>query len=71
MEKKYPKGVFAFKPKASAPDFIVTNIVIKKEEFLAWLETDMFLEEEIRLDVLISKDRTKHNVQVNEWKKSA
>lgn len=70
-ERTYPKGIMAFKPKPQAPEFVVSNILIKRDEFIAWLNSpEMFTEDEIRLDVLLSKDRAKHNIQVNTYKKN-
>jgi hypothetical protein len=69
-EKKYPQGINAYRPKPQAPSFVVSNIVIKKDEFIEWLNSeDNFMEDEIRLDLLLSKDGAKHNLQINTYKK--
>lgn len=66
-ERRYPKGMNAFKPHDKAPDFIITTLSINRETFMEWLskETDEY----VKLNVLKYQDGSKHNVQVNEYKK--
>ena len=74
MEQKFPKGIRAFKPRETAPDFVVTELVVNlKELSIFWHENDDLLtdykgEDQLKLTVLKSKDGTKHNVQVNTFK---
>ena len=64
-EKKFPKGLFAKKPHDKAPDFIITNISLKRQELIDWLNSQT--DEWINIDAKISKDG-KHYVEVNDWK---
>lgn len=74
MEQKFPKGIRAFKPRETAPDFVVTELVVNLKELgIFWRENDDLLtdykgEDQLKLTVLKSKDGTKHNIQVNTFK---
>jgi hypothetical protein len=74
MEAKFPKGIRAFKPRETAPDFVVTELVVNLKELgVFWRENDDLLtdykgEDQLKLTVLKSKDGTKHNIQVNTFK---
>jgi hypothetical protein len=74
MEAKFPKGIRAFKPRETAPDFVVTELVVNLKELgIFWRENDDLLtdykgEDQLKLTVLKSKDGTKHNIQVNTFK---
>lgn len=74
MEQKFPKGIRAFKPRETAPDFVVTELVITPSELSIFIrENEDLLSDykgvdQLKLTVLKSKDGTKHNVQVNTFK---
>lgn len=74
MEQKFPKGIRAFKPRETAPDFVVTELVVDiKELGVFWRENEDLLTDykgadQLKLTVLKSKDGTKHNIQVNTFK---
>lgn len=74
MEATFPKGIRAFKPRETAPDFVVTELVIDPVELAQYCKANQNLmseykgNDQIKLTVLKSKDGTKHNVQVNTYK---
>ena len=74
MEQKFPKGIRAFKPRENAPQFIVTELVVNAKELFEYtmqnqsLLTDYKGESQLKLTVMVSKDGTKHNIQVNTFK---
>lgn len=74
MEQKFPKGIRAFKPRENAPQFVVSELVIDPKELVQYcndnknLLTDYKGADQLKLTVLLSKDGTKHNIQVNTFK---
>ena len=74
MEQKFPKGIRAFKPRETAPDFVVTELVIDPKELAQYCNENKALlsdykgADQLKLTVLKSKDGTKHNIQVNTYK---
>ena len=74
MEQKFPKGIRAFKPRENAPQFVVSELVIDPKELVQYCKDNQNLlsdykgTEQLKLTVLLSKDGTKHNVQVNTFK---
>ena len=74
MEQRFPKGIRAFKPRETAPDFVVTELVIDPKELAQYCNEDKSLlsdykgADQLKLTVLKSKDGTKHNIQVNTFK---
>ena len=74
MEATFPQGIRAFKPRETAPDFVVTELVIDPVELAQYCKANQNLlsdykgNDQIKLTVLKSKDGTKHNVQVNTYK---
>lgn len=74
MEQKFPKGIRAFKPRETAPDFVVTELVLDLKELTQFCRDNQNLlsdykgTEQLKLTVLKSKDGTKHNIQVNTFK---
>jgi hypothetical protein len=77
MEQKFPKGIRAFKPRENAPQFVVSELVIDPKELVHYcnenknLLTDYKGADQLKLTVLLSKDGTKHNIQVNTFKPTA
>jgi hypothetical protein len=77
MEQKFPKGIRAFKPRENAPQFVVSELVIDPKELVQYcnenknLLTDYKGADQLKLTVLLSKDGTKHNIQVNTFKQTA
>jgi hypothetical protein len=77
MEQKFPKGIRAFKPRENAPQFVVSELVIDPKELVQYcnenknLLTDYKGADQLKLTVLLSKDGTKHNIQVNTFKPTA
>jgi hypothetical protein len=77
MEQKFPKGIRAFKPRENAPQFVVSELVIDPKELMQYcnenknLLTDYKGADQLKLTVLLSKDGTKHNIQVNTFKPTA
>ena len=74
MEQKFPKGIRAFKPRDTAPEFVVTELVIDPKELVQYCNENKSLlwdykgADQLKLTVLKSKDGTKHNIQVNTYK---
>ena len=74
MEQKFPKGIRAFKPRENAPQFVISELVIDPKELVQYcnenknLLTDYKGADQLKLTVLLSKDGTKHNIQVNTFK---
>ena len=74
MEQRFPKGIRAFKPRETAPDFVVTELVIDPTELAQYCNENKSLlsdykgADQLKLTVLKSKDGTKHNIQVNTFK---
>ena len=74
MEQKFPKGIRAFKPRENAPQFVVSELVIDPKELVQYCKDNQNLlsdykgTEQLKLTVLLSKDGTKHNIQVNTFK---
>ena len=74
MEQKFPKGIRAFKPRETAPEFVVTELVIDPKELVQYCNENKILlsdykgADQLKLTVLKSKDGTKHNIQVNTYK---
>lgn len=74
MEQRFPKGIRAFKPRDTAPEFVVTELVIDPKELVQYCNENKSLlsdykgADQLKLTVLKSKDGTKHNIQVNTYK---
>lgn len=74
MEQKFPKGIRAFKPRETAPQFVVTELVIDPKELVQYCKENQNLmsdykgAEQLKLTILTSKDGTRHNIQVNTFK---
>jgi hypothetical protein len=77
MEQKFPKGIRAFKPRENAPQFVVSELVIDPKELVQYCNENKNLlidykgADQLKLTVLLSKDGTKHNIQVNTFKPTA
>lgn len=67
-EPKFVDGLRVFKPHENVPDFIVANMLIRRDDRNAFLE---FIadqpDDDIKIDIKRSKGG-KYYTQVNEWK---
>jgi len=64
-EKEYAEGIWPKKPTPNAPDFILMNIGLEREELIKWLQT---FEDEY-VDVTIFEGKTKPYVRLNTYNK--
>ena len=63
-EAIFPIGIRAYKPNSNAPEYIITELDIQRDDFLAWLHSQG---ERVKLTVKLSKSGT-YYVQVNDYK---
>ncbi len=63
-EIEFVSGLRVFAPREGAPDYILANLVIEREELAAWLRTHP---EKVRIDIKRSKTG-KLYAAVNNWK---
>lgn len=64
MDNNFPQGIRAFKPRPNAPEWIISDLIIKKDELLVWLENQP---NEVKLQMCLSKKDTFY-LKVNDWK---
>jgi hypothetical protein len=66
MENEFIDGLMVKKPNEKAPEFIIANISIKREELIEWLQGKN--EEWINADIKVSKEKGTYYASVNNWK---
>lgn len=65
-EKQFPEGISAYKPNPNAPEFIIADILVKKD-FIAYFNTNS-KHGEMRLQVKLSKGG-KYYIDINDYQK--
>jgi hypothetical protein len=65
-QKPFVKGMYAYKPREKAPDWIKANLIINTKEFIEYLSQQ---EERITIDILETKDGSKWYPSLNTFKK--
>lgn len=63
-EAIFPTGIRAYKPNSNAPEYIIAELDIQRDDFLAWLHSQG---DRVKLTVKLSKTGT-YYVQVNDFK---
>jgi hypothetical protein len=63
MDTIFPTGLYANRPKENAPNFIIANLSIKRDEFIEWLKGQ---KEQVYIDIKESKG-LKFYASLNEW----
>lgn len=63
-EAIFPIGIRAYKPNSNAPEYIIAELDIQRDDFLAWLHSQG---ERVKLTVKLSKTGA-YYVQVNDFK---
>lgn len=66
MENEYPKGLFAKKPHANAPQFIKAKLSVKREEFITYLQSKD--DEWLNFDVTENQEGDRYGVKLDTWK---
>lgn len=64
-EKSFVKGLFAYEPRDTAPDFIKCDLSLNPKSLAAWLAGQK--EEWVKVQVKVSKNG-KWYAEVNNWK---
>ena len=64
MDNNFPQGIRAFKPRPNAPEWIIGDISINRDELVAWLQNQP---NEVKLQLLLSKKDTFY-LKINDWK---
>lgn len=60
----FPEGIRVFKPHERAPNSIVANILLNRDELITWLQKQ---DESVRLDMKLSQKGT-YYCSVNDYK---
>jgi hypothetical protein len=66
-EKKFAKGLYANKPKQGAPDFVISRMSVKVDDFIAFLNEHKNEKGYVNIDQLAGKE-DKFNFVLNEFK---
>lgn len=70
MEKQYAKSIWFNKPNSHAPEFVIGNISISKDNFIEWLKNQEPNEKGyIYLSVLDGKNKKEPYITVDNYKK--
>ena len=64
-EIRFPEGMRYFAPRENAPDFVLANISINRDVFIAFLSKEG---EKVQIDVLRSKSTGKPYLSVSDFK---
>jgi hypothetical protein len=62
------KGMFFDRPKEGAPEFVKGKLSIKVADAIPFLEANKNGAGYVNADLLLSKDKTKLYLQLNDWK---
>lgn len=65
-EIRFPLGMRYYAPRENAPDFVLANILIDKDEFISFLVKEE--DNRIQIDVLRSKSTGKPYLSVSDYK---
>ena len=65
----FPDGIWANKPPANAPKFVLANVNIDKDRLMGWLNDNVDEKGRARLTLKISR-AGKYYLEVNDWKPS-
>ena len=63
---KFVDGLRIFKPRENAPEFVKGNLLLTKTQLIQWLSSQQ--NEEIRIDILESKEKGTWYGKVNDFK---
>lgn len=66
-EIKFIKGLYVER-KENAPEFVVTNLSIKSEEFIEFVKDNTNNKWYLNIDIQTSKSSWKQYAKLNEWK---